>query len=856
MYEKISSELFSCLIEKINQIPNYSTPYKTNPSSKDPKKLSHLYHLYNFDSSDKDLFSKIFSSIYDYNLKNNLVKIMLNIGTKYNSFSTSNANSILIKDANDELLALFANTWSYFNKKSEYLKEIDLEGCDSFSEEFKEYEKSFKETVCFACGLINIVIFMFKKQFSVLNNYNSFNNSNLAANINKIHTLLNKEYIQTEINMLFIMHKNRIWLEPVITLLEQILKFFLDSNFYSFINIKMEKYRKKEKEGGISKEEIIKKINSHINYIIDDNKALIIIFTLVVKYSSLNNANVLINSILQIKDLNDLIQRFFNIYIIFLMNESYLCISLTEEQIFCMGINIINCILNSKYKDPNYGVDFTGYFYATETFIKDIFDEICMKIINGINELNGLLRAGCMNIQFPNLNLLQKLENTLKDYILYTMISGYNKDSLCDCYMNYEKQRMIFLSFGLIRTYLLMCKSIKKALTFDNIINIGKNDENNNEKKRQIIIGNIFDILINEIKKYNIVLPIKMFLYKSYIIQGIFVVLHKFVKIFNKSILNFNTDRFIFYNNISIIKEMTESVNYLYFMLGNDILNYLRFPVDFKKNNMNNQISNPLLLPFLRIIDQANPINYYNIIQEQVPNNIKNSAQSKKIKYIPPMQSSILHSLKKKSSNILSNKTSLFDKNKDNRDNLSNLKDNLRNDSSDDSMESIDNNNDNGYTILPTNIFKSNIYKSEVKHRNSFSLNNFLYRYDVTDFVNSFNKEFFPFLKRIGYECKKENDKYYIYIISEDDVDHNVSQIICVGKNEASGISLQNANLYNLIKNEPLTNQILDQLYVNLLDGIEESNKGKNIENTLKYYDVNFNMNYFSFVEKCKEFLL
>jgi hypothetical protein len=77
--------------------------------------------------------------------------------------------------------------------------------------------------------------------------------------------------------------------------------------------------------------------------------------------------------------------------------------------------------------------------------------------------------------------------------------------------MNYEKQRMIFLSFGLIRTYLLMCKSIKKALTFDNIINIGKNDENNNEKKRQIIIGNIFDILINEIKKYNIVLPIKMF---------------------------------------------------------------------------------------------------------------------------------------------------------------------------------------------------------------------------------------------------------------------------------------------------------------------------------------------------------
>ena len=38
---------------------------------------------------------------------------------------------------------------------------------------------------------------------------------------------LNKELIQTEINILFIINKNRIWLEPLITLLEQILKFIL-----------------------------------------------------------------------------------------------------------------------------------------------------------------------------------------------------------------------------------------------------------------------------------------------------------------------------------------------------------------------------------------------------------------------------------------------------------------------------------------------------------------------------------------------------------------------------------------------------------------------------------------------------
>ena len=69
-------------------------------------------------------------------------------------------------------------------------------------------------------------------------------------------------------------------------------------------------------------------------------------------------------------------------------------------------------------------------------------------------------------------------------------------------------------------------------------------------------------------------------------------------------------------------------------------------------------------------------------------------------------------------------------------------------------------------------------------------------------------------------------------------------------------LSLNNSSLYNSLKNEPFTSQIIEQLYVNLLDGFDESNKGKNCENSLKYYDISFNMDFFSFVEKCKEFIL
>jgi hypothetical protein len=160
MYERISTELFSNLIDKINQIPNYSTPYKENPSLKEPPSLSQLLHLYNMDSSHKEIFSKIFSHIKDYTLYMNLVNIMINIGTKYNSFSVTNNNSSLIKEANNELLSLLSSTWNYFKQKGEQLKNMNV---GNGNREFSEYESSFLETVCFSCGIINIIIFMFKK---------------------------------------------------------------------------------------------------------------------------------------------------------------------------------------------------------------------------------------------------------------------------------------------------------------------------------------------------------------------------------------------------------------------------------------------------------------------------------------------------------------------------------------------------------------------------------------------------------------------------------------------------------------------------------------------------------------------
>ena len=873
MNDKISSELFSSIISHINQIPNNSTPIKVKGNSKQNQKLIQIYQMYNIDSSSQSIFTKLFSYFNDYYLKNYLIKIILNIGTKYYSFSTSNTNTSFTKCANEELLNLFAEIWNYFNKKSENLKNLDLEENQCASDEFIEYEKALKETICFTCGLINIVIFMFKKQFAVLENQSKkMNLIKSKESNNKINDPFNKENIQQELNMLFIINKNRIWLDPLVTLLEQILKFFLNSNFYKIINVKLDKYRKKEKDGLITTEEIIQHINYYINYLIEDDDILKKIFNLVLKYSALNTSNALLDSIIQINDLNTLIQRFFNIYFIFLMNQKKSSFNSTEENMYTLGINILECLLNSKFKDPNYGVDFVGYFFSTEYYLEETFDEINIKIINGINELSASLSANYTNIKLPNLNLLQKYENVMKDYILYTMVSSNNKDSLCDCFYHYLPQRKIFVNFGLLKAYLLVCKSIRKSLILDNKIKFGNIV---NEKKKEIIIGNIFDDLMNELRKYNIILPVKMFLFRSYFIYSIFVVLYKFVKHFHRYILTANNDKLIFYNNISIIKEMSESVNYSFFLLGNDVLNYLKFPSDFKSKNAEFQ----LLSPCIRIIDELNPLEYTNISQEKMINPNPNKIQSQKIKYsLPAFNCSILNKInsisnKKENINCFGN-SPIFSSNKKPKTTNFNevFNNNMTNElDEEDSDESLDNDDDDTndkinniynnnktsrFSLLSSNIFKSNIIQSEIKKRRSTISTEFIYRYDISSLNDIFKKELIHPLIKLGFDYKIENNKQYLYITQEADINPDISQIIRIDNNKMSRLSLSNMNMYNIIKYDCLSNKLIEHLFSNYIDGIDDSNVGKNIEISLKYYDTNVTMDYFTFVEKCKKLIL
>lgn len=321
---------------------------------------------------------------------------------------------------------------------------------------------------------------------------------------------------------------------------------------------------------------------------------------------------------------------------------------------------------------------------------------------------------------------------------------------------------------------------------------------------------------------------------------------------------------------------MTDSINCTFFLLGNDILTYLKFPANYKNinNEINKQVINPVLLPSLRIFDGKNAIDFFNIIQERLPkpNCQKNKIHSQKIKNDFPLTSnSILNKMnsvfkKNEPSNSPGN-LPLLNSNKKPRNTIisgifdTNFTENLdldldeSFDNDNNIRNSIQNDNKSGFSFIPSTIFKSNINKSEDKRRSSTS-SDFIYRYDITSIINSIKKEIIPSLNKIGYEYKIENDKHYLYINQEEDINPNISQIICFENNKVTGLfSLKNLKIYKLIKDDPLSSKLIEQLYMNYLDGIDDSNIGKAIEISLKYYDIDNKLDYFNFVEKCKKLI-
>ena len=68
-------------------------------------------------------------------------------------------------------------------------------------------------------------------------------------------------------------------------------------------------------------------------------------------------------------------------------------------------------------------------------------------------------------------------------------------------------------------------------------------------------------------------------------------------------------------------------------------------------------------------------------------------------------------------------------------------------------------------------------------------------------------------------------------------------------ENENDILGLMNNKLY-------YSKNILDQLFSSLLYGESSFDEATNIQNTMEYYDINFEMEYLEFCEQIKNFIL
>jgi hypothetical protein len=78
-------------------------------------------------------------------------------------------------------------------------------------------------------------------------------------------------------------------------------------------------------------------------------------------------------------------------------------------------------------------------------------------------------------------------------------------------------------------------------------------------------------------------------------------------------------------------------------MLGNDTLYYLKFPIEFNKENNHEQLFTSGTSPYLRIINELNPLNYNDIIQTKIFNPSFRTSRSNTIKYCPYLNNNIFN---------------------------------------------------------------------------------------------------------------------------------------------------------------------------------------------------------------------
>ena len=417
----------------------------------------------------------------------------------------------------------------------------------------------------------------------------------------------------------------------------------------------------------------------------------------------------------------------------------------------------------------------TNYFSNLNIYLYGIYTKLC----NVVNGYPIIIKPDL------NLNYLQNLSNSLKDMLFNFMISSFNNDTLKDIYSFNEILINSIVSHCFIKTII----SLYSLLV-------------NGEHKS--LLSEIISILLDNINKYKLILPLKSHFYKE-------LMTHNYLLILDEFLIN-NENKLISYFQDSLGSKKSKS----------------------NINNMLNKFNETLSCLF----NHYNPVNflYSNHIMFKIREILSNSGMIfPESKY---NTSNIFLRYIYSDTNYLNYKdipiTDLTSSEKFSPNFRSNTKQNIQ------------------YENLNEISFDNITYDKESDNDENnigFPLDDYLDESTVKLFSNIEINEYK--FQNCGYKSclvKSSIEKNYSIILVQSD------ELI-----EKIGIDEKlKENILNIMENNQYTDKIV---YKSIQEKvINPGNTYINVNNyfyeNIKYYDLKFEMNYFEFQEQIKELLL
>ena len=798
MNSEIFTNLFQSFLEKNPFLLLNSTDLNNNSYSFGSESTLYNKMLFN----DNQYFNALRNELNNKRILNNINNIYYLL---FNNCININ-NNISNKETICSLLRIYlSNIINEIN--NQFLGVIEDKNMNNCNGKKNQKNKSSKNNLRITIKLLFlIIVFMINKYRNIIEN--TFEN-HVEKGIKKKNLKTNK--IREELFSLIILQQNLYWINIIVEGLLDIFQKLKNNKFRMLLNADIEFN---------NKDEIFKKYcyESFLN-----------LFNIVKKYSSIKlnerasrlydivfNVNLIQNNNINNSDnvflpinillINNDISKLFECFIYEFLNDidslvKYFNVQKIEiidndntnnnyELIYGFGIYLcefIKFIVFIRNEDLS-KIDFFNFYFFSYKLMTSYFSKLNEYLYELYNYISTIIKSYPYFVMpCLNLNYLQNLSNSLKDLLFFFMISSFNNDALKDTYSLNEilMNSIISLCFSkiIISTYFI----------------IEKGDDRN-------IIPDILNILLDNVNKYKIILPLKSHFYKE-------IMVHNYLLMLDEFLVNNEKEIILYFQKIKAYKES----NYII----NNLINKFNATLSclFNHYNLVNFLySNHIMFQFNLILSKSG-ISFST--SNMKTNNIF-------LRYI------------KSYNNLLNYRdipiSELDFSEKFNPDFRTNIKQNI--------SINCDNLNEINFDNLT--------YNKEIntdKDNIGFSLD---------DYFDRNIAELFSNISLNGYEFFIYGYKSYL-IKNSDSTSYSIIIVQNDGFIEKIGLDEHmKENILNIMEN----NQYIDKNVYKLIQEkvINPGNRNISINNNfyenIKYYDLKFEMNFFEYQNQIKELLL